>query len=393
MSEPYSSDVLTVQWYSAMRRINAKAWNSLAADLDSPFLDWEWLHLVESSGSAVPETGWQPHHLTLWQGGRLVAAAPMYIKTNSTGEFVFDQIWAEVSTRLGTAYYPKLLGMSPFTPTGSYRFLTAPDMDESRLTARMHREIERLVQNQGYSGCHFLFVDPAWAESMRMYGYQAWLHQGYVWKNHGYSCFDDYLQTFKSSQRKNIRKERRALDQAGIVIKVSQGAEVTQNKLRTMFRLYVRHNAQFGPWSCRFLTQSFFEELQSCCVDRLLLVEAFRKGETEQPLAMSLLVHKGEKLFGRYWGCFEEVRFLHFELCYYTPVEWAIANNIQFFDPGVGGFHKTRRGFLAVPSVSLHKFRDLRMRMIMETHMDEINALEQSHMEELNEMLPTLIKR
>ncbi len=388
MSEPRITELVRPVWATSIARVEQASWDALTQSAKTPFLDWHWLHLLESSGSVSTENGWQPYHLTLWSGERLQAAAPMYIKSSSRGEFVFDQIWAEVATRLGVRYYPKLLGMSPFTPTGSYSFLIDPAADRAMLTSRLVREIECLCLGHGLSGSHFLFTDPGWTGEMEGHGYTTWVHQGYEWVNQGYQSFDDFLAGFRASQRRNMRRERRSLREAGVSIRTLQGKDISPELMHTMYTLYVKHNEQFGPWSCKYLNREFFLGLLEQFQEHILLVVAERGGRDGKVVGMSLLVFKGDRLYGRYWGCFEEVAFLHFEACYYTPIEWAIRHGVTRFDPGVGGFHKTRRGFRAVPCYSLHRLFDPRMKMIMEAHMDEINALETGHIQELNELLP-----
>jgi predicted N-acyltransferase len=378
----------TTSWVNNIADIDRTDWNTLAQPLATPFLEWDWLHLMEISGSTTAKTGWLPHHLTVWSSGRLAAAAPMYIKAHSAGEFVFDHVWADVAARLGIQYYPKLIGMSPFTPMTGYRFLIADGEDASHLTALLVAEIDQLCRRFRMSGSSFLFADPQWRLEMLKHGYFGWRHQSYAWQNQGYQTFDDYLAVFNSNQRRNIKRERRALQQQGIQLKIFTGEDIPRTFLPLMYRFYELTNDKFGPWGCRYLTPSFFDGLFQYYSGRLLLVAAFHENEPAAPLGMALLVTKGDQLFGRYWGCSRPVNSLHFNACYYAPIEWAIANGIRRFDPGAGGGHKIRRGFAAVPSYSLHRFYDSRLARIMQTHIDEINRLEQEQIDKLNYELP-----
>jgi len=380
---PYS-----ISWMESFSMVDQSAWDALAAPMKTPFLEWDWLHLMETSGSITKETGWQPHHLTVWSGRRLVAAAPLYIKDHSDGEFVFDYAWADLAARLELKFYPKLVGMIPVTPVTGYRFLIAPEEDERRLTALMVREIDRFCQANRISGCSFLFVDPEWRYEMLRQGFVSWVQPGYAWSNKGWSTFEDFLQIFNSNQRRNIRRERRSIKNLGITIKTVSGDDIPPDFFRLMYQFYVKTNEQFGPWSCKYLTASFFDDLYEKYRHRILLTTACQGQNQRRPVGMSLLIHKGDQLFGRYWGSLSKINFLHFNTCYYSPIEWAIAHGIRRFDPGIGGFHKIRRGFEAVPNFGLRRFYDRRLWQIFQFHIDKVNKIEQEQIDALNRVLP-----
>jgi predicted N-acyltransferase len=378
----------TISWISNISAVDRTAWDALAKSLPIPFLEWDWLHLMEISESTTAKTGWLPHHLTIWSNKGLVAVAPMYVKGHSAGEFVFDHVWADVAARLKIEYYPKLVGMSPFTPMTGYRFLIAADEDESELTALMVAEIDQLCRRYGMSGSSFLFADPQWRLEMMKHGYFGWRHQSYVWQNQGYKTFDDYLAIFNSNQRRNIKRERKAMAKQGVSVRTFTGEDIPRTFFPLMYTFYEGTNDKFGPWGCRYLTRSFFEGLYHHYLQRLLIVAAFDENFPTRPLGMALLVTKGEQLYGRYWGCSRAVNSLHFNVCYYAPIEWSILNGIQHFNPGAGGAHKIRRGFKAVSSYSLHRFYDPRLARVMQTHINEINRLEQAQIDRLNLELP-----
>ncbi len=379
----------SILWYEKIEKVDQSAWDELALPLVTPFLEWEWLHQMEISGSATARTGWLPQHLTVWSGRNLVAAAPLYIKGHSAGEFVFDHAWADLASRLGIAYYPKLVGMSPFTPMRGYRFLVAPGEDEAALTDIMLHEIDRFCRHFQLSGCSFLFVDPHWQTMIDHPRFSSWMHQSYSWRNQGFKTFEDYLKCFNSNQRRNIKRERSAMAAQGISLQVAAGDTIPHTHIPFMYDYYVRTNEKFGPWGCKYLNQPFFDGLYRNYRHRLVLVSAYT-GRQDQgpPIGMSLLVTKGNRLYGRYWGCSVPVKNLHFNACYYAPIEWAVSSGIQRFDPGAGGPHKLRRGFSAVPNYSLHRFADPRLREIMRTHIDEINHLEEVQIEALNQAIP-----
>lgn len=379
---------LLLQWVDRIEQIPQGAWDTLALPLATPFLEWHWLRNLENSGSAIPQAGWLPRHLTVWRQGTLIAAAPLYIKGHSQGEFVFDHQWADLSQRLGIRYYPKLLGMTPFTPAQGYRFLIAPGEDEASLTAAMLAEIDRFAQANHFSGCNFLFVDPDWQPLVEACGYRAWLHHSYVWQNRNYTTFDDYLGAFNANQRRNIKRERKAVSHAGLEMVVHTGEDVSRTLLSRMYHFYGDTCDKFGWWGSKYLTKAFFEQLHRDFQQRVVLVTAYREGDRAQPIGMSFCIRKAENLYGRYWGSLEEIDCLHFEACYYQPIDWAISERIQMFDPGAGGRHKKRRGFPATPNYSLHRFYTPRLSQILDHYIAEINQQEQAIIDEVNQDLP-----
>jgi len=378
----------TIVWHQSLAEIDRAVWDALAVPLQTPFLEWRWLNLMETSGSITRQAGWLPSHLTVWDDNRLVGAAPLYAKSHSAGEFVFDHTWADFSERMGIRYYPKLVGMSPVTPVSGYRFLIAPDVETKRLTTLMIDEIHRFCMDNRLSGCSFLFVDPEWRSLLSHCGFTAWTHQGFVWNNRGCLTFDDYLSGFNTNQRHNIRRERNKVSARGVVIKSYSGDEIPPRFFPVMHSLYERTNDKFGPWSCKYLRGEFFHRLHEQYRHRLVMVAAFEETHHQDPVGMSLLVTKNDRLFGRYWGSFKEIENLHFNVCYYEPIRWAIEHSVRHFDPGLGGPHKCRRGFVAVPTYSLHRFYDPRMRWVMANHIDEINRLEKEQIENLNRSIP-----
>jgi predicted N-acyltransferase len=364
-------------------------WDSLAEPQASPVLEWHWLREMERSGSMQPETGWLPLHLTIWKDSALVAAAPLYVKSHSEGEFVWDYIWAEVAGKIGVRYYPKLVGMSPATPVPGYRFLIAPGEDEQTLTSIMLSCVDRVCRDSNLGGVAFNYVDPSWRSQLAGHGFLAWRHQSFAWENPGYRSFEDYLSAFDKNQRRNIRRERRRLADQGVYLRALTGEEITLPLLERMYDFYAATNAQYGPWAAKYLTRGFFGGLYEGYRHRLLLVAACREGApVEEALGMSLLLRKGDSLYGRYWGAAGYLDSLHFNACYYTPIEWAIEHGIRYFDPGIGSAHKLRRGFRAVDNWSLHRFSDPRMQRIMQANIERINSMEQEQIEAMNDAIP-----
>jgi hypothetical protein len=377
----------SINWIPKISQISKMEWDALAQPLQTPFLEWEWLNNLETSGSATARTGWQPNHLTLWRDRQLIAAAPLYIKGHSYGEFVFDHQWADLAYRLGVKYYPKLLGMVPFTPAVGYRFLIAPGEDEERITEIMVAEIDRFCDRHRLSGCHFLFVDPQWQPMIEKQGFSSWLHYSYIWSNQGFNSFEDYLRIFNANQRRNIKRERQAVTKASLEIKTLVGDEISHHLFSQIYDFYSSTCDKFY-WGSKYLTRKFFEQLYPHYRHRVLLVTAWREDNQRQPVGLSFCINKGENLYGRYWGCFEEYDCLHFDACYYQPIEWAIANGVKMFDPGAGGSHKKRRGFPATPNYSVHRFYDQKMMQILRYYIGEINEMGQQEINAINQELP-----
>lgn len=378
---------LSIRWLKAIDEVPRQKWDRLAEPLRTPFLEWQWLHRLETSGSICTDTGWQPCHLTLWQENELVAAAPLYIKTHSEGEFVFDYWLAELAGEYNIPYYPRLVGMTPVTPVGGYRFLMAETLDFKQTFDHMLTTIDSFCQKAGFSGCHLNFVDSKWHKGLTENKFGAWHHQSYIWRNPGYVSFEDYLQPFKSNQRRNIRRERRQMQRQGIKIRALTADEIKPEHAALMYRFYLNTNLQYGPYAAKYLKADFFKQIFRYYRKRLLLMTASRIAD-QTPLAMSLLVFKAGHLMGRYWGCDQQIKDLHFNLCYYAPIEWAIANGIKTFDPGIGSIHKAYRGFESGKTTSLHRFYDPRLRFIFQHVLPNLNRAEQDNIDQLNARLP-----
>ncbi len=378
----------SVAWINEIAEIPQSAWDALALPLTTPFLEWNWLNNLETSGSATANTGWLPNHLTLWRDRTLVAVAPLYLKGHSYGEFVFDHQWADLAQRIGVEYYPKMLGMTPFTPAEGYRFLIAPGEDENEITAMMVHEIDLFCSKHHISGCHFLYVDPQWRPILERCGFTTWLHHSYIWENLGFQTFDDYLAVFNANQRRNIKRERKAVEKAGLRLQPLSGEEIPKSLFGLMYEFYADTCDKFGWWGSKYLTKRFFEQLYENYRDRVLFFAAYNEQNQHQPMGMSFCLFKNDRMYGRYWGSFQEIDCLHFDACYYAPIAWAIANGVQTFDPGAGGRHKKRRGFPAKPNHSLHRFYNNRLRKILCSYIDEVNELEQQEIEAINAELP-----
>lgn len=385
---------LRAQWHTSLSELPQQQWQALllasAAEAGQPlppFFSWSWLHQLEASGSITPRNGWQPCHLALWRDGELLAVAPLYLKGHSYGEFVFDQAFAQLAGQLGLRYYPKLVGMSPVSPVQGYRFLVAAGEDTARLTALLLELIDDFCRRNDILSCNFLYVDPAWQALAEAAGCERWINQQSQWTNPGHMDFEDYLASFNANQRRNIRRERRAVEQAGLTVTPLVGEAIPPRLVGRMHHFYAQHCARWGAWGSKYLSEEFFDAAARELREHLVLFSAHR-GDSCDPLAMSLCVRGGDSLWGRYWGSDVEIDNLHFEVCYYAPIEWAIQQGIRRFDPGAGGSHKRRRGFLAEPRVSLHRWSDPRFAAILSDWLPGANRQMLAEIEAVNAELP-----
>jgi predicted N-acyltransferase len=394
----------TVKIALSISEFDPTVWNSLVRPDDIPFLEWEWLAALEMSGSVCPETGWHPLHLSLWDGNHLLAAAPLYLKNHSDGEFVWDYMWAKAASSLGASWYPKLTGVVPATPAEGYRFLTADNfsggaLPDNTLDGILLDAAEALCRNNGIRGLHLLFADPVWASrSLVKRNYFAWKHQRYVWENAGFGCFDDYLAGFNKNQRKNIRREYRRHEEQGIDLRIVEGnsAAGQGGYFDAIHELYTITNDKFIPWDARWVNGEFFRLLGENYSRRVVFSEGYRKGqgasgETEETIALAMMIRKGEKIWGRYWGAYEDIGDLHFAVCYYAPMDYCIREGIRYFDPGAGSPHKVRRGFRSVFDTSYHKFFDPLLEKLFRANIEEVNNYEEEGIDELNNALPLKI--
>jgi hypothetical protein len=383
-----------------MAEVPADEWDALTLPCDRPLLSWGFLSLLEASGSMTSETGWIPSHALARENGVLVAAASFYIKTHSWGEFVFDFELAELAERLGKAWYPKLVGMVPATPAPAWRVLVRPEArgtnEELVLSRLLIESASEAARGAGLGGLHILWPEPETASRLAASpDFIAWEHQSFLWTDSGYGDFAGYLDSFSKNMRRNVRREREAIAAAGIETRMIDAKEAASHPaiLETMAELYELHNDKFGPWAARFLEPDFFLRLPEFLPDDgWLLSAAFDRGSSlengDEPVALAFLLAGEERLYGRFWGYKREVPGLHFELCYYQPIEYALEHGIASFDPGMGSPHKARRGFASRSAPSFHLVFDRKLASIMKNALPSANAEERAQIDALNEDLP-----
>ncbi|MNK15684.1 hypothetical protein D3C87_338320 [compost metagenome] len=355
----------TLQVHDGIADIGRDAWDACAAPTGDPFVSYDFLHACEASGSAVPSQGWAARHLSLHDGdGAVIGVMPLYLKGHSQGEYVFDHSWADAYQRAGGRYYPKLLGAVPFTPATGPRFLNAPGTDEATVREALLQGALTLVERLGVSSLHVNFpTEPEW-RAMTEAGLLPRRDIQFIWRNDGYQTFDDFLAALSSNRRKTIRRERREA-QAGLDIRVLTGADITEAHWDAFFDFYMDTGDR--KWGRPYLTRDFFARVGATMADRIALVMAFR-GET--PIAGALNFIGRDALYGRQWGALEEVPFLHFELCYYQAIDFAIARGLSRVEAGAQGEHKIARGYLPSPVYSAHWISDPALRDPVARYLD-----------------------
>lgn len=342
--------------FSQAAFIDPKVWNELAESA-SPLMEWEYFAALEQSESAGPERGYFPSHILAHLEDEPVALAPMYERDRSWVEFGDGGLVQFLAELTRIPFQRGLVGTLPFTPVPAYQFLCRADMDAARMTHLLLDYIDFLCSTRNLHTSRLYFFAPNASEVhsiLRSQGYLTFKTGYSLWFNRGFRTFDDFLMTFKSSRRTKIKREIRAIRNRGIEIKMVPGEEASPEDFRAMRELYVRTwRKHMGLEISPFLKETFFDHLEKSFRHRV----SFCVARLEQRVqAMALFYHKGETLYGRYWGCFEEIPFLHFVLCYYYPAQYAIERGYQVMDPGFGGEHKLIRGFEVVPVFHYIKF-------------------------------------
>lgn len=332
--------------------VSPEEWNAVANPTGlryDPFLSWEFLESLESSGAATPDTGWIPQHILLRDpAGHLRAAMPFYVKTHSRGEFVFDYSWADAFERAGGAYYPKVLTAVPFTPVTGRRRLVPPGPDAAKLSALLLSTAVQFAEKNNLSSLHLNFIEPTEADALTRTGLLIRTDQQFHWENQAYGHFDDFLAALSSQKRKNLRKERRKA-QEGLAFEHLRGDQITEDHLDAFYQFYMDTGAR--KWGSPYLTRLTFSLLRERMADDLLFILAMEDGA---PIAGAMNLIGSDTLYGRYWGCIDPRPMLHFETCYYQAIDFAIANGLKFVEAGAQGGHKLARGYSPVTTYSAH---------------------------------------
>ncbi len=353
-----------------VREIPRESWDALVGEHDSPFVEHTWLDCIEEAKCVGRGTGWAPCHLALYQDKKLVAVAPSYLKGNSEGEFVFDWSWAELASRVGVPYYPKMIFAVPFTPAAGARLLVSPDVSRADVVHSIAHAVPEILKELGAHGAHVLFPREAEAAQWEASGFLRRLGVQYQFTNENYGNFENFLLQFTSKKRTQLRRERKQPAKDGITIATLTQDEYDATAVRDMFRFYLATVDKF-TWGRRYLNKRFFELVAERFSHRLSWVFAKRGGKA---IAGAFNVKKNDILYGRYWGCDEELPFLHFNVCYYHGIEQCISEKLRLFEPGAGGEHKRVRGFTPTLTHSAHYVVDPRMRRILSNHLQDERA-------------------
>jgi hypothetical protein len=351
-----AANPLSVRFIHGIDKVDGERWNALAGTA-YPFLRHEFLLALESSACVSADTGWQPLHALVEQAGdggapALVGCMPLYAKTNSMGEYVFDWSWADAYTRHGLDYYPKLLTAIPFTPCTGPRLCIAPGTALATLLSVLQEGVKTLATRLEASSWHVLFPEEELRSALNAAGLLQRTGCQYQWFNNGYRDFEHFLETFSSRKRKNLRKERTRVAAQGITFEVLEGAAISAAHWECFFRFY--QSTYFVRGRAPYLNQAFFRRIGRSMPEQLLLVLACKDGDYK---AGALYFKGKDTLYGRYWGCTEEFQFLHFETCYYQGIDYCIRHGIARIDSGAQGEHKIQRGFKPVHTWSCHWIR------------------------------------
>jgi len=341
---------MQISFIESLSAIDPQAWNQLCAD-DSPFVRFEFLQALEISASVGKGTGWLPQHLLVHgDDQQLIAAMPLYLKSHSYGEYVFDWSWADAYSRYGLNYYPKLVTAIPFTPCTGARLLVKDVGLQSELLPAIVAAIKLQVQKLGASSWHCLFPFKGLSEDLVTQGISQRIAVQFHWFNRGYNSWDDFAGAMTSRKRKNINKERRVLVEQGIGFAVKEGKSISLEEWQLFYQFYcstyLKRSGHTG-----YLTEAFFRLLREQLADCCLMVIAQHR---QEPIAAALFFKDSKTIYGRYWGCVAEYDFLHFETCYYQGIEYAIKNGLERFDGGAQGEHKIQRGFEPITTYSNH---------------------------------------
>lgn len=369
--------MLTLTTHHSIAAIDAPVWDGFGDG--NPFTTHRFLLALEQSGSVGSGTGWQPLHLTVESHGQVVGVAPLYAKSHSQGEYIFDHAWAQAYTRAGGRYYPKLQCAVPFTPATGQRLLATDDQARAGLLSGMMQVAERLK----LSGAHITFCTESEAVLGEAAGFLPRVTQQYHWLNRGYGSYDDFLAALSSRKRKDLRKERARAQAFGGTIRHLTGDDLKPHHWDVFWKFYQDTGAR--KWGQPYLTRDFFDRIHDTMRDDILLVLAETDG---QPIAGALNFLGPDAIYGRYWGCLSDHAFLHFELCYHQAIDHAIAHGLSRVEAGAQGDHKLARGYEPVPIHSLHWVSDPGFLRALESYLDQERDAMGAEIEALADFTP-----
>ena len=374
---------MKIHFIESIKNIDETTWNNLV-DSDYPFMKHSFLLSLEESKCVGEGTGWYTFHLVVKEEEDVIALMPMYIKTDSHGEFIFDWSWADAFYRNGLDYYPKLVSAIPFTPASGPRLCVLDESKRTHISSLIKEGIEEISIELGISSAHILLPEKKELTPYVDSGFSTRTSYSFHWFNNNYSDFDDFLKELTSRQRKNLRKERSKISDQNIHMERIPGEDITEELWESFFKFYQITYLKRGMQA--YLNLDFFHKISERLPESLLLVIA-KDAKTKGHLAGALNFCDSKNLYGRYWGCLEEYDSLHFESCYYQGIEHCIEMKLNKFDPGVQGEHKIKRGFLPVETFSSHWIKDDRFKKAI----DDFLIREREHILEYNERCKSLL--
>jgi predicted N-acyltransferase len=372
---------MRIRVINSLQELPSDSWNRLAGT-KNPFVRYEFLRALEDSGCVRAETGWYPQHMLLEDDtNELIAAAPMYLKSHSYGEYVFDWAWADAYERSGHSYYPKLVCAVPFSPVSGPRIL-APTLT-TEIVQALSTGARELADARSASSVHWLFTSPELNQHLIEGGYLQRTGFQYHWQNRNYASFDEFLGEFSSDKRKKVRRERRLVREQGVRMEIVEGADMTDELWDRFYAFYRSTILNHG--AIAYLNREFFSEIGRNLADAVVMVLAWQDKEC---IAGSINLKGDDALYGRYWGSDRFVDQLHFETCYYSAIEYCIANGLQRFEAGAKGGHKLSRGFLPTPTYSMHWLRHPEFSDAVERYLQQEQDGIEYQLNELNEHTP-----
>jgi predicted N-acyltransferase len=386
-----NSTEITLRVTNAIGDVPAEAWNACAnpasngasAPYYNPFVCHDFLSALELSGSARGRTGWQPMHLLAESSGQLVGAVPCYAKSHSQGEYVFDHGWADAYERAGGDYYPKLQVTVPFTPASGPRLLLRPRSQSEAVRDALADGLAEVCRRSKASSVHVTFLTESEWRYLGVRGYLQRTHRQFHWENADYGSFDDFLGALASRKRKTIRRERSDALADGITVHWLTGSDLTESIWDTFFQFYMHTGSR--KWGHPYLTRSFYSLAGEKMGERILLVMAKRNGRW---IAGAINFIGSDTLFGRHWGAIEHHPFLHFEVCYYQAIDYAIQHKLQRVEAGAGGQHKVLRGYMPTTTYSAHFILDPALRRAIADYLTHERAHVAAEIEEFAEVAP-----
>lgn len=375
-----------IRFFNKIADIKASDWDACAnpeSGQYNPFLSHVFLHMLEKSSCVSDGSGWQPYHLTLTDESGVTGVMPLYLKAHSRGEYVFDDGWANALHQAGSSYYPKLLSSVPFTPVTGQRLLVHPKADQAATETQLLQSCAALCQKLHLSSAHIIFLpEEQWARAAKL-GWLQRMGQQYHWLNKGYADFDEFLANLPSKKRKNLKRERREALVNDIDIEWVTGSHLTERHWDAFYQFYADTGAR--KWGSPYLNRPFFSLLGEAMAEQILLVLCRRDGRY---IAGALHFIGGDVLYGRYWGCIENHRFLHFEACYYQAIDFAIAHQLKRVEAGAQGEHKFIRGYVPCFTFSSHWIADPAFRHAVDNFLDSERGYILQDMQSLEQHTP-----